>query len=70
MPRIINFLFPHLQQMNAWQFVINVTIFQIIFIFIETAVRFYFSFITSWLGQTVVRDMRTAVYKKILSLKS
>ena len=67
-PWIIQFLFPHTQLSNAWQFVIAVTIFQVVFIFIETAARFYFSFITSWMGQSVVRDMRTAVYKKILSL--
>ena len=67
-PWIIQSLFPHWQLSDAWQFIIAVTIFQVIFIFIETAARFYFSFITSWLGQSVVRDMRTAVYKKILSL--
>ena len=67
-PWIIQLLFPHTQLSNAWQFVIAVTVFQVIFIFIETAARFYFSFITSWMGQSVVRDMRTAVYKKILSL--
>lgn len=67
-PWIIQMLFPHWQLSNAWQFVIAVTVFQVVFIFIETAARFYFSFITSWMGQSVVRDMRTAVYKKILSL--
>src|SRR5215831_19777945 len=67
-PWIIQLLFPHTQLSDAWQFVISVTIFQVVFIFIETAARFYFSFITSWLGQSVVRDMRTAVYKKILGL--
>jgi ATP-binding cassette subfamily B multidrug efflux pump len=67
-PWIIQLLFPHSQLNDVWQFVIAVTIFQIVFIFIETAARFYFSFITSWLGQSVVRDMRKAVYKKILGL--
>ena len=67
-PWIIQVLFPHAQLNDAWQFVVAVTIFQLVFIFVETAARFYFSFITSWLGQSVVRDMRTAVYKKILSL--
>lgn len=67
-PWIINLLFPHSNLSNAWQFVIAVTIFQVVFIFIETAARFYFSFITSWMGQSVVKDMRMAVYKKILSL--
>ncbi|MEP6467117.1 MAG: ABC transporter ATP-binding protein [Parafilimonas sp.] len=67
-PWIIQLLFPHVPLNDAWQFIISVTIFQIVFIFIETAARFYFSFITSWLGQSVVRDMRKAVYKKILGL--
>src|SRR5205809_5773512 len=67
-PWIIQVLFPHTQFSDAWQFVVAVTIFQIVFIFIETVARFYFSFITSWLGQSVVRDMRTAVYDKILRL--
>jgi len=67
-PWIIHLLFPNAQLSDALQFIISVTIFQIVFIFIETAARFYFSFITSWLGQSVVRDMRKAVYKKILGL--
>ncbi len=50
------------------QFIVAITIFQVVFIFIETAVRFWFSFITSWLGQSVVKDMRIAVYKKIVNL--
>ncbi len=67
-PWFINLLFPNTELNGAWQFVINITIFQVVFILIETAARFYFSFITSWMGQSVVRDIRTAVYKKILSL--
>jgi len=50
------------------EMVVLVTIIQIIFIFAETALRFYFSFITAWLGQTVVKDLRVKVYKKILGL--
>ncbi len=45
-----------------------ITIFQIGLLLVETAFRFYFSFITAWLGQTVVKDLRIAVYKKILGL--
>lgn len=47
---------------------IYVTVLQIGILLLETALRFYFSFITSWLGQTVVKDLRVAVYKKVLSL--
>ena len=34
---------------------------------VETTLRFYFAFLTSWLGQTVVKDLRVTVYKKILN---
>jgi ATP-binding cassette, subfamily B, multidrug efflux pump len=53
---------------DATRFIIAVTIFQVVFIFIETTVRFIFSFLTSWLGQSVVKDMRVTVYKKVMSL--
>src|ERR1700743_2126850 len=48
--------------------IIWITILQIALLLIETVARFYFSFITAWLGQTVVRDLRVDVYKKILGL--
>ena len=45
-----------------------ITIIQVAFLFVETGLRFYFSYITAWLGQNVVKDLRVKVYKKILSL--
>lgn len=48
--------------------VITITIIQIGLILIETTLRFFFSFITAWLGQSVVKDLRIAVYKKIVGL--
>lgn len=48
--------------------VVNITLIQIGLILLETGMRFLFSFTTAWLGQSVVRDMRVAVYKKILRL--
>ncbi|GGB07174.1 ABC transporter ATP-binding protein [Puia dinghuensis] len=53
---------------GAAQAVIWMTIFQIVLLLAETIARFYFSFATAWLGQTVVRDLRVDVYKKILGL--
>jgi ATP-binding cassette subfamily B multidrug efflux pump len=47
---------------------IDITIFQIVLLLLETVFRFYFSFITAWLGQTVVKDLRVKVYRKILGL--
>lgn len=53
---------------NITQFILSITIFQIIFLIVETAARFCFTFITSWLGQNVVKDLRIQVYQKVLSL--
>lgn len=53
---------------DATRFIISVTLFQIVFLFVETTIRFVFSFITASMGQHVVKDMRIAVYKKILGL--
>lgn len=50
------------------QWLINITIIQLGLIIIETLMRFWFSFTTAWLGQSVVRDMRVAVYKKVVGL--
>src|SRR5687768_11573652 len=50
------------------EMVVLVTVIQVIFIFLETALRFYFSFITAWLGQSVVKDLRVKVYRKVLGL--
>jgi len=55
-------------QNRVIQLLIWITIIQIGLVLVETAVRFLFSFITAWLGQSVVRDLRVAVYKKILGL--
>ncbi|HVU99101.1 MAG TPA: ABC transporter ATP-binding protein [Puia sp.] len=48
--------------------VIWMTVLQIVLLIGETLARFYFAFITAWLGQTVVRDLRVDVYKKVLGL--
>jgi len=50
------------------ELVIWMTVLQIVFLLVETVARFYFSFITAWLGQTVVRDLRVDVYRKIIGL--
>src|SRR5450631_1257026 len=48
--------------------IIYITILQIGILLVETILRFYFSFITAWLGQTVVKDLRISIYKRVLSL--
>ena len=49
-------------------FIIEITIFQIVLLLLETVFRFVFTFVTASLGQSVVRDMRVSTYNKILHL--
>ena len=54
---------------NQWaQMLVIITIVQIVMLLLETAVRFFFSFLTNWLGQSVIKDLRVAVYRKITRL--
>lgn len=53
---------------QIFNFILAVTIFQLIFLFIETTVRFIFTFITARMGQNVVKDLRVTVYEKIVGL--
>ena len=48
--------------------IIWITVIQIGLLLIESGLRFYFSYVTAWLGQTVVRDMRVKVYEKVVDL--
>lgn len=54
--------------LSITEMLVLITIIQILFLFLETTLRFYFSYITAWLGQNVVKDLRVKVYKKVLSL--
>ena len=49
-------------------FIIEITILQIFLLLLDTGLRFFFTFLTASLGQSVVRDMRVSTYNKILHL--
>jgi ATP-binding cassette subfamily B protein len=54
---------------NQWvQMLVIVTIIQVVMLLLETLVRFFFSYITNWLGQSVIKDLRVAVYRKVTRL--
>lgn len=44
-----------------------ISIIQLGMLIVESALRFWFSYMTAWLGQTSVNDMRKAVFKKVLN---
>ena len=53
---------------GAASVIIGITIIQVVLLLIESICRFVFSFFTASLGQSVVKDMRVATYKKVINL--
>lgn len=53
---------------GSLNWVVWITLIQIGLLLVESAFRFYFTYITAWLGQNVVNDLRQKVYGKILGL--
>lgn len=67
-PNWVNFVVLGVDLADVSRFIIAITLFQLVFLLLETIIRFLFSFITAWMGQHVVKDLRVAVYKKVLGL--
>jgi ATP-binding cassette, subfamily B, multidrug efflux pump len=51
---------------SDWQGLVWICAFQFILLPVESLLRFWFTYRTNWLGQTVVNDMRNSVFRKIL----
>lgn len=67
-PVWLNDWFDAISNNDVIRFIIIISIIQILFLMVETLVRFVFTYTTAWLGQHVVKDMRVTVFKKILGL--
>ena len=72
---VITPLRPRLIEMSVDKFIANkdlhgllmLGVFQMVMLLVETGLRFWFMYRINWLGQTVVNDIRTTVFKKILN---
>ncbi|MGN6339575.1 MAG: ABC transporter ATP-binding protein [Ginsengibacter sp.] len=67
-PYLIQYTVNHFIKDSNVRWLILITIIQIGLLLVETVLSFFFRYLTSWLGQTVVKDLRVTVYKKVLSL--
>jgi ATP-binding cassette subfamily B multidrug efflux pump len=57
-----------LQKGFAITLLVRITLIQVLLLILESALRFLFTYLTTWLGQTVVRDLRRDVFDRILSM--
>ena len=53
---------------GAASVIIGITVIQLVLLILESVFRFVFTFFTASLGQSVVKDMRIATYKKVIGL--
>lgn len=67
-PAWLNHWFDAISHNDAVRFIVLISVLQIAILLAETLMRFVFTFCTASLGQRVIRDMRNAVYQKILNL--
>lgn len=67
-PAWLNDWFDLISHNDMARFIVLLTVIQIAILLVESALRFVFAFVTAWLGQHVVKDMRMTVFRKILGL--
>lgn len=65
-PYLIQLSVDHYIVSKLLQALIWITVIQLGVLLAETLLRFVFMYVTSWLGQTVVNDIRQHVFKKII----
>lgn len=65
-PYLIQYTIDHYIENKLLQGLIYIAIIQFGMLLLETGLRFVFSFVTSWLGQTVVNDIRRKVHEKVI----
>lgn len=71
---VISPLRPYLIKVSVDKYIANnlllgliwISVFQFGILLVESTLRFWFTYRTNWLGQTVVNDLRNTVFKKIL----
>src|SRR5579872_2767694 len=71
---VISPLRPYLIKVSVDKYISNnlllgliwISVFPLGILLVESLLRFWFTYRTNWLGQTVVNDLRNTVFKKIL----
>ncbi|MFN8278255.1 MAG: ABC transporter ATP-binding protein [Chitinophagales bacterium] len=46
---------------------LELSLIMVVLLLVETALRYYFTYLTAWLGASIIRDLRNRVYRHILS---
>jgi ATP-binding cassette subfamily B protein len=68
-PMIINYAIDNFIIVPDKQRLINITILLVCILMMEGIVQFFYIFMSTWLGQHVIQDLRSKIFKHIISLR-
>ncbi|MDG1426762.1 MAG: ABC transporter ATP-binding protein [Flavobacteriales bacterium] len=68
-PMIINYAIDNFIIVPDKEGLINITILLVCILMMEGIVQFFYIFMSTWLGQHVIQDLRSKIFKHILSLR-
>jgi len=73
----LSFLRPLLTQFTIDRYIafadpkglLNMCVLMMVLLFIQSVIQYYHSYLTSWLGQVVIRDMRVQLFRHIINFR-
>ena len=68
-PLLINYAIDNYILIPNKERLFNITILLLVLLFVEAIVQFFYIYLSTWIGQHVIKDMRAKIFKHILSLK-
>lgn len=68
-PILIQYTLDHDVATGNFQGLINMTLIMVGLLLLQTGIQYYHIYLTNWLGQVVIRDMRIELYEKILRFR-
>lgn len=68
-PWLIQYSFDNYIVSPNKEMLLTMTMFMVGILLVETIIQYHNTFSTNWLGQTVIKDLRTDVFKRIISFK-
>src|SRR5262249_43995961 len=68
-PLLISYTIDHYIIFGNWNGLVKMALIMAALLLVETGLQFFYSYYSSWLGQSVIKDIRRHVFKHINSLR-
>jgi ATP-binding cassette subfamily B multidrug efflux pump len=68
-PLLIQYTFDNYIMVPNAEMLLRMTVLMVGLLLFQSVIQYYQTYLTSWLGQSVIRDMRTRLYRHIVNLR-